>query len=158
MIFSLSCRCCSVTGGLSGRIAVQGHPGEFGLASSRFGILGNVSIGGGISTTGAIISDGMIGDSAGGTQLTISGTDKGILAAGQGINFGATGSLNQAGIFENAKGANLTAIDAIFTNNGQPLAFYLTAGGLDLGGLQLMLADLAALYVNSNGNLAGTKP
>src|SRR5262249_40919002 len=108
----------SVTGGLSGRVAVQGLPGEFGLAASRFGILGNVSIGGGIGTTGAIVSDGRIGDSTGvGTQLTISGTDKGILAAGQGINFGATGSLNQGGLFNPATGADLAAIDAIFTNN-----------------------------------------
>src|SRR5262249_27269449 len=73
-----------VAGGLGGRIAVQGNPGEFGLASFRYGILGNVSIGGGISTTGAVISAGLIGDDGTdnitndtpGTHLTISGTDK----------------------------------------------------------------------------------
>jgi hypothetical protein len=143
----------SVTGGLSGRIAVQGHPGEFGLASTRFGILGNVAIGGGINTTGAIVSDGRIGDSTGvGTQLTISGTDKGILAAGQGINFGATGSLNTAGIFNPATGANLAAIDAIFTNNHVELD---VTNSIQLS---IILQDLLALTVNSNGQLTGTTP
>jgi hypothetical protein len=141
----------SVAGGLSGRIAVQGHPGEFGLASSRFGILGNVAIGGGISATGAIVTDGMIGDSAGGTQLTTSGTDKGILAAGQGINFGATGSLNTAGIFNPATGSNLAAIDAIFTNNNVELDV------TDPAQLNLIIQDLLALTVK-NGKLTGTKP
>jgi hypothetical protein len=141
----------TVTGGLSGRIAVQGHPGEFGLAASRYGILGNVSIGGGIGTTGAIVSDGAIGDSAGGTHLTISGTDKGILAAGQGINFGATGSLNQAGIFNPARGADLAAIDAIFTNN------HIELDVIDPAQLNLIIQDLLNLTV-TNGKLTGTTP
>src|SRR5262249_375554 len=60
-----------------------------------------------------------------GTHLTISGSDKGILAAGEDINFGATGSLNQAGLFENVGspaspkydgGANAAAIDALFAH------------------------------------------
>jgi hypothetical protein len=139
----------TVTGGLSGRIAVQGHPGEFGLAPTRFGILGNVAIGGGISTTGAIVTDGWIGDSAGGTFLTISGTDKGILAAVQGINFGATGSLNQAGIF--IGGANLTTIDAIFTKN------HLELDVTDSSKLAAIIQDLLALTV-SKGKLTGTTP
>jgi hypothetical protein len=148
----------SVSGGLSGRIAVQGRPGEFGLASTRFGILGNVAIGGGISTTGAVLSDGVIGDSAGGTQLTISGTDKGILAAGQGINFGATGSLNTAGIFNPATGANLAAIDAIFTNNHVELDVTHRDQAGQLDQLNLILQDLLALTVNNNGQLTGTTP
>jgi hypothetical protein len=46
------------------------------------------------------------------------------------------------------------AIDAVFTNNGQPLGFDLT--GLDLGGLALILADLKALKVDSStSNLTG---
>jgi hypothetical protein len=146
----------SVTGGLSGRIAVQGQAGEFGLASSRFGILGNVAIGGGISTTGAVVSDDRIGDSAGGTFLTISGTDKGILAAGQGINFGATGSLNQAGIFNPATGADLAAIDAIFTDGGVELDVTHRDKSGKLDQLPLIIQDLLALTV-TNGHLTGTK-
>src|SRR5205814_9318384 len=52
----------SITGGLGGRIAVKGNQGEFGLASVRYGILGNVSIGGGISASGAIVSSGPLRD------------------------------------------------------------------------------------------------
>jgi hypothetical protein len=160
----------SVTGGLSGRIAVHGRE-EFGLSAgqtfSRTGILGNVSIGGGISTTGAIVSAGLLGDDgsdninndATGTHLTISGTDKGILAAEEDINFGATGSLNTAGTFENvgtpgspqyAGGANKNAIDYIFTNGGVALTIP--------SGLYFILQDLLALAVLGNGNLGGTTP
>jgi hypothetical protein len=159
----------NVSGGLSGRIAVQGKE-EFGLSTgkkfSRTGILGNVSVGGGISTTGAVVSAALLGDNGtddlktdtSGTHLTISGTDKGILAAGEDINFGSTGSLNQAGIFENvatkgsnqyAGGANIAAIDAIFTNNGTQLDV------TDSTQLSLILQDLLALTV-SNGKLTGT--
>ncbi|HYV38431.1 MAG TPA: hypothetical protein VE988_22295, partial [Gemmataceae bacterium] len=117
-----------VTGGLSGRIAVKGNPGEYGLAAFRYGILGNFSIGGGISTTGAIVSAGLIGDDGAnnknndvnGTHLSISGSDKGILAAGEDINF-AAGSSQSQGVFENAAGSNLAAINAVFTDHGSLL-------------------------------------
>jgi hypothetical protein len=146
----------SVTGGLGGRIAVKGNSGEFGLASFRYGILGNVSIGGGINTPGAIVSSGLIGDDGTdnitndtlGTHLTISGTDKGIIAAGEDINFGATGTLNQA-VFEDATGQNQNAIDWIFTNNG------ITQDVTNQAQLNLILQDLLALTV-SNGQLTGT--
>jgi fibronectin-binding autotransporter adhesin len=150
----------SITGGLSGRIAVQGKE-EFGLSTgkafSRTGILGNVSIGGGISTTGAVVSSGLLGDDGGnninqdanGTHLTISGTDKGLLAAGEDINFGPTGSLNQLGLFQNATGQNQTAIDWIFTNGGVQLDV------LDPNQFNPFLQDLLALTV-VNGKLTGT--
>jgi hypothetical protein len=160
----------SVTGGLSGRIAVKGQE-EFGLSAaqnfSRTGILGNVSIGGGISPTGAIVSAALLGDDGTdnikkdtlGTQLTISGADKGILAAEEDINFGATGSLNTSGTFENvgtpgspqyAGGVNKAAIDNIFTDGGVALTIP--------DGLSLILQDLLALTVGANGNLTGTRP
>jgi len=160
----------SVGGGLSGRIAVHGRE-EFGLSAgqsfSRTGILGNVSIGGGIGTTGAIVSAGLLGDDGtdnisndvNGTHLTISGTDKGIIAAEEDINFGATGGLNTAGTFENvgtpgspqyAGGANKNAIDYIFTNGGVALTVP--------NGLSVILQDLLALTVLNNGNLGGTTP
>ena len=161
-----------VYGGLSGRIGVQGRPGEFGLASFRYGILGNISISGGIGTTGAIVSSGLIGDDGAnnitndknGTHLNISSSDKGIIAAGEDINFGSPtggdcddrnfgteGTLNQAGIFENASGSNQNAIDWIFTNNGVQLDV------LDPAQLSLLLQDLLALKVSS-GKLTGTTP
>jgi hypothetical protein len=139
----------NVTGGLGGRIAVRGNPAEAGLSATHFGMLGNVSIGGGIGTAGAIVSDGEIGDTTSGTQLTISGTDKGILAAGLGINFGATGGLNQAGLFNPATGANLAAIDAIFTHNGSALDVTVPSQ------LQLLINKLLALTV-VNGQLVET--
>jgi hypothetical protein len=154
----------SLTGGLSGRIAAKGNE-EFGLSTGknfrRTGILGNVSITGGISTTGAVISAGLLGDDGSdnitndtlGTHLTISGTDKGILAAEEDINFGATGSINQNGLFENASGVNAAAIDAIFTfNNGVLLNVTIASE------LNLILKDLLALSVGNNGNLTGTTP
>jgi hypothetical protein len=141
----------NVKGGLSGRIAVRGAKLEYGLASGRFGILGNVSIGGGISTTGAIVSAGLLGDKTGGTLLSISGSDKGILAAEGDINFAGnlTGLPN---VFKNASGVNAAAIDAIFTNGGVVLDVTIP------GQLDLILQDLLALTVNKKGNLSGTTP
>jgi hypothetical protein len=156
----------NITGGLSGRIGVKGRT-VAGLDAFRTGILGNVNIGGGISNTGAIISAGLIGDDGNnniaddsvGTQLNISGTIKGILAAGRDINFGSVGSLSQAFVFENvsdptspkyAGGANIAAINAIFTNGGVALTIP--------DGLSLILADLASLTVGADGNLTGTTP
>jgi hypothetical protein len=143
----------NLQGGLGGQIAARGRQ-EFGLPAFRVGILGNVAIGGGIGTTGAVVSAGLIGDDGSdnvrndtlGTQLTISGTDKGILAAEEDINFGKTGSLNQTGIFENVGstsapkydgGHNKAEIDAIFAQIG----------------LSSILADLASLTVGPDGNL-----
>jgi hypothetical protein len=162
----------NITGGLSGRIAVHGNE-EYGLSTgknfSRTGILGNVSINGGIDTTGAIISAALIGDDGtdninndtNGTHLSISGNDKGILAAAEDINFGSTGKINQAGLFENvgspsslkyAGGVNVAAIDAIFTKAGVLLNVTIPSE------LSLILMDLLALTVGSNGNLTGTTP
>jgi hypothetical protein len=161
----------TVGGWLSGRIAVKGNQGEYGLASFRYGILGNVSVCGGVSSTGAIVSSGLIGDDGTnnitndkyGTHLTIIGRDQGIIAAGEDINFGVGDSddddnyfgggcgQNRANIFENATGSNLAAINAIFTNNGGLLDV------LDPVQLNLIVKDLLALKVSS-GKLTGTTP
>src|SRR5207247_2850683 len=124
--------------GLSGRVAVKGRP-VAGLDASRIGILGNINVSGSIDTGAAIVSAGVIADAAGGTFLS-SGGIKGILAAKGDISFGSTGNTTGAAIFENAKGANAAAIDAIFTDGGNSLAFDLS--GLDLKGLDLILMDL----------------
>jgi hypothetical protein len=132
-------------GGLrSGRIAAKG------------GIVGNLTINGGLDSSSSVVSGGEIGDTTWGTQFTFGGTNAGILAAEGTMHFARSSPGGE--VFNNAIGANKAAIDAIFTNYGQSLEFDLTPSGLDLGGLNLILPDLAALYVNSNGNLAGTTP
>jgi hypothetical protein len=128
-------------GGLKGgRLAVKG------------GIVGNLTTNG-VDATAAVVSGGEIGDATWGTTFTVNGTNKGILAAKGTMRF-AKGSPG-GNVFNNATGANAAAIDAIFADGGKALAFDLS--GLDLGGLNLILADLAALYVNSSGTLAGPK-
>jgi hypothetical protein len=150
----------SVGGGLAGRIAVKGRA-VMGIDATRTGILGNVNINGGISATGAIISAGRIGDDAitdstrfgtdgVGTTLNISGTTKGILAAEDDINFGSVGSLVPSLVFEHSTGTNKSTIDAIFTDGGTALTIPV--------GLTLILTDLDALTVGTDGNLTGTKP
>jgi hypothetical protein len=140
--------------GLSGRIAVHGRA-IAGLDPLRVGFLGNLSVSGNVETTGAVASDGVIGDAAGGTFFS-SGTVKGILAARGDINFGGVGNTQSAAIFENAMGVNATEIDAIFTQGGQPLAF--DQIGFDLAGLGLILTDLGNLHVGPDGNLTGPMP
>jgi fibronectin-binding autotransporter adhesin len=149
----------NVGGGWNGRLAVKGSP-VAGLDLFRTGILGNVTIGGGINPTGAIVSAGLIGDDGSnnvgndslGTKLNITGAVKGIIAAERDINFGSVGNTSQAHIYENVgpASANGTVIAAIFTS-----------GGLDLtipGGLNLILADLSTLTVGVDGNLTGATP
>jgi hypothetical protein len=129
----------SITGGMFGnRIAAKGD------------IIGNVLVSGGMDASSAIVAGGEIGDATWGTQFTFLGTNYGFIAAKGPIRF-AKG--NPGGkVFINATGSNADAIDAIFKDNaGQPLSFDNT--GLDLGGLAMILENLDALYVNSNGQL-----
>jgi hypothetical protein len=150
----------NISGGLSGRIAVKGNKGEFGLTSFRYGILGNVSIGGGFRTTGAVVSSGLIGDDGAdnikndqnGTHITLSGSDSGLLAADEDISFGAGFGPNPPNVVENASGTNQIAIDAVFTyNNGVLLDV------LDPTQLASIVKDLLALQLK-NGKLSGTTP
>ena len=141
-------------GGITGgRIAVKGTGG------ARSGILGNVIVDRGLYQTGAIgagsaiVSGGEIGDAAYGTTLTVEDGNQGIVAAigtirvENGTNLGGS-------VFNDAGGtSNAAAIDAIFTENGQPLGLDLP--GDPLGGLELILQDLADLHVDSNSKLAG---
>jgi hypothetical protein len=57
-------------------------------------------------------------------------------------------------LFQNAGGANLSALKAIFTNASVSLAF--DTGG-NLAGLGLIETDLASLHI-SGGGLTGTTP
>jgi hypothetical protein len=131
-------------GSLGGRIAAQG------------GFLGNVTINGTLHAASVIVSGGELGDVSLGTHLTVNGTNYGIIAAEGPANLGKAVSTGAGGGYQANLGTgnpNKAAIDAVFTNNGQSLAFDLA--GLDLGGLALILADLKALTTGSNGNLTG---
>ena len=138
-----------------GRIAVEGTGG------TGSGILGNVIVDRGFYPTGAIgagsaiVSGGEIGDATDGTSLSVADGNQGIVAA-IGTILTASGTNLGGSVFNQAAGtSNAAAIDAIFTDQGQPLALDLP--GNPLGGLELILQDLAALYVASNGKLAGPK-
>ena len=143
-----------IQGDLTGRMAVKGRP-VLGLLPFRVGILGNLIINGAATSKSAIVSGGVIGDQAGGTFLK-AGAFEGIVAAKGDINF-ASGTVPGGFIFENAAGTlNGAVIDAIFTDEGKPLAFDFQ--NFDLRGLDLILKDLALLRVGPNGNLTGPRP
>ena len=115
-------------GGLkAGRIAVKG------------GIVGNL-VTNGIAANGAVVSGGEIGDTTWGTQFTVNGINKGLIAAKGPILF-AKGATPGGNVFNPATGSNAAAVDAVFTNS-------FDLPGLDLGGLDLMLAHLLSLHVD----------
>ena len=124
-----------------------------GLDASRQGILGNLSFQANLNSNSAIVSAGLIGDAAGVTGLSL-GKVQGIVAAEGSINL-LNGKTSSAAFYgQNLRGsANGAPIEAIFTQHGLRLSFNLT--GMDLGGLSFILADLNALTVDKNGNLAG---
>lgn len=140
-----------ISGGFGGRISAKGSPVSQ-LASSRLGILANVTLSGGLSAGGAVISGGEIGDSTSGTKLTLSSSGAlGFVAAKGAVLSSAT--LPSGRLFQNAGGASAAAIAAIWTNGGSPLAFDVAPG--DLAGLALILTDAAALKI-SGSTLTGT--
>jgi hypothetical protein len=138
-----------------GDLVVSGGGSLGGRIAAKGGFLGNVMINGTFDATSVIISGGELGDVALGTHLTVNGTNYGIIAAEGPANLGKAVNTGPGGFYKANIGSgnpNQAAIDAVFTNNGQPLAFDLP--GLDLGGLGLILADLEALKV-SNDQLTG---
>jgi hypothetical protein len=146
--------------GLAGRVAVKGRV-DPRLAPARRGILGNFNISGNLAVGSAIVSGsiidgvpgGVIGDTVGGTSLNV-GAIRGIVAALGDINLGQTGSIAPHTVFEGATGDDAEAINALFTRaEGMSHGFDLM--GLDLAGLALILADLAALRVGPGGHLTG---
>jgi hypothetical protein len=133
-------------GGLKGgRVAVKGS------------ILGNTVLDGGIDAAAALVAGGSIGSAAAGTGLT-AGSVRGILAAKGDINLVRSTSTSQAAFFKadlSSVDPSSGAIDAIFTDMGQPLAFDVL--GLDLQGLGWILKKLTALRV-STGTLVESVP
>jgi hypothetical protein len=132
-----------------------------GRIDAKGSILGNVNISGAFDSAAALLSGGSIGNAATGTGLTVGsvshpGLISGIVAAEGAINL-LVGTLSSTAFLQGNIGPsnpNKAVLDDIFTNLGQQLAF--DQSGLDLGGLKLILTDLAALHV-SNGLLTGTK-
>ncbi len=145
----------TIGGPFSGRIGAQGAAIS-GIAASRTGILGRITIRGNLNSTGAVISSGEIGDSIQGTTLNF-GTFQGFVAAIGPITFGSTGTLSSARIFQNLAlgSANALAINNIWTNGGVALLFDINPG--DLAGLSLIVTDLNLLRV-SGTSLTGTTP
>ncbi|HZQ48588.1 MAG TPA: hypothetical protein VFC07_16340, partial [Verrucomicrobiae bacterium] len=146
----------TVNGSFTGRIGAQGQA-VAGLAASRFGILGNVIINN-FAAGSAVVSGGVIGDSAGQTTFA-SSSAKGLLAAKGGINLTKGTHVVPANTFQNAGvqgNVNGPVIDAIFTNNSSALVFDANPG--DLQGLALIETDLGGIKVGSTGKLTGTTP
>jgi hypothetical protein len=128
-----------------------------GRIAAKKGIAGNLTINGDLDSAAAIVSGGEIGDPALGTQLTLHGDNRGFIAADGVIHNAAS----LAGIVFNNVAAtpdnpNAAAIDAVFTEMGQPLSFDIN--GVYLAGLDDILHNLALLRVGSGGNLTGTTP
>jgi hypothetical protein len=149
-------------GNIVGDVVIHGGL-RGGRIAAKQSILGNVNISGIIDSGAALVSGGSIGSAAAGTGLIVGpatspGTISGIVAAEGPINL-ETGTLTSTAFYKanigsgNPNDPNKAAIDAIFTDLGKSLAF--DQHGLDLGGLALILADLKALKVGSNGILTG---
>lgn len=143
-----------VLGSMLGDVTINGGL-KAGHIAAQAGIVGNLTLNGGTDAASAIVSGAAIGDASLGTKFTFNGDNKGIVAAESVMNF--AGKTPNGAIYNNvgAGNPNKAALDAVFTNLGQPLHFDLN--GLDLAGLDLVLADLAALKVGSNGILTGPK-
>ena len=141
----------TVGGSMTGRIAVQGRP-VAGLSASRTGILGNISINT-FAAGGAIVSGGLMGDAAGHTTVSL-GNAQGFVAAEGGVNLAPSTTIAGASLLQNVSGSNLSAISALFTNDGSPLLF--NTGG-NLAGLALIETDLENIKDNA-GVLSGTIP
>jgi hypothetical protein len=142
-----------------GDLVVSGGKSQGGGIAAQGGVLSNVTINGTLDAASVIVSGGELGDVSLGTHLTVNGTNYGIIAAEGPANLGKAISTGTGGFYQSNIGSpnpNKAAIDAVFTKNGQSLAFDLP--GLDLGGLNLILADLKALKIGSDGNLTGPVP
>jgi len=146
---------CNLTigGALTGRIVAEGAS-MLGVAATRIGILGSITIKGTLETSAAIISGGSIGDVLNKTFVSWKKAT-GFLASLGAMNILKGSTIAAANVFANAQGtANGQAISAIFTNALQALAF--DTGG-NLQGLALIRSDLNSLTPGVGG-LGGTTP
>jgi len=144
----------SIGGQLTGRIAAQGSP-IAGLDGSRIGIIGNIKVKSSFSAAAAVISGGVIGDTAAKTTFTCKGAN-GYLAADGAISTAKSVKIPAANKFDNSQGTlNGAAIDAVFTDGSAPLQ--ISSGPAGMTALGLIGSDLNALQI-SGGSLTGTTP
>ena len=141
----------TIGGTMTGRMTAAGQTIS-GLASTRLGILGSVTVRT-FAAGAAIVSGGLLGDAASKTVMAV-GRGKGFLAAHGDINLKAPVKISTANLFANLTGANLSALNAIFTDSSVALGF--DTGG-NLFGLGLIETDLAELRIRGGG-LIGTTP
>jgi Ca2+-binding RTX toxin-like protein len=145
-----------VLGNAVGNVVVHG-PLQGGRLAVKGSALGNLEVDNGIDAGGALVVGGNAGNAAAGTTLTVSGDVLGILAVKGTVNLGKPVSTSHAAFYGTNLGTtdltSAAALDALFTDGG--LALSLDVNALDLGGLALILKDLAALHVGSNGKLIG---
>lgn len=145
----------TIQGALTGRIAVRGAVVEQ-LAADQIGILGNLTIHGRMEAGSAIISGGAIGDTRWGTQLSVAEHAGGFIAAKGPIRSAADAKPDPRHTIQQATGANAAQIDSVFTHHGQDILFDSHPAGSELGGLELILADLQALTFDpATGRLDG---
>ena len=149
-------------GGLTGgRVVAEGNA-ALAPSAAQVGIVGNVVIDyglyktSGLDANSAILSEGEIGDATLGTKISNAGANLGFIAAQGALNTGGTPLSGLTFSNLNASDPSAAAIDAIFTDKGQPLSFDVAPD--DLAGLALILSDLDAIVVGPDGKLTGTKP
>ena len=144
----------SIKGQLTGRIAANGAAVS-GIDSSRSGILGNIKVKSAFSTTAAVVSGGVIGDTAGKTTFSC-GAANGYLAANGTINLAKSVKISATDVLQNSAGdANGAAISAVFTDGSAALE--ISSGPAGMTALGLIESDLSTLQI-SGGNLTGTIP
>jgi hypothetical protein len=132
--------------------AVQFKRGiQDGNVAAMDGIPGSLLIQGEIGEDSKIVSGGTIGSATLGTRFTVTGENLGLLAAVGAMNFLA--GAPEGSVFSNLSAADIAALRAIFTVNGQPVSF--DNAPFDLAGLASILADLKALRVDASGHLVG---
>jgi len=141
----------NISGTFAGRITAEGTAVS-GLSSSQTGILGNVTIST-FSSTGAVISGGMISDSAQGTTINITSSFSGFLAAINAINLNSKSKTSSSRTFANQTGNNAAAITRIWSGVPNLDTFNSSTGSLI--GLTQLVSEMNKLTV-SGSTLTGT--
>ena len=127
-------------GNINGNVTINGGL-QSGRIASLGSILGNLTINGWIDSQSALVSGGEIGDMRSARRVSV-GNNQGIIAAKGNVNFNSRSFAFRGNTFANVGSSSSTdpnapldaaAIDAIFTQGGQPLSFDLNPG--DLAGL-----------------------
>jgi hypothetical protein len=141
----------NISGTFAGRIAAEGTA-IAGLSANQTGIVGNVTLST-FASTGALISGGMIGDSAQGTTINITSSFSGFLAAINAINLNSKSKTSSSRTFANQTGSNAAVITKIWTGVPNLDTFNSATGSLI--GLTQLVSEMNKLAV-SGSTLIGT--